>query len=217
MQVKICGTTSVEDARLALAAGADFVGVIVAHAPSPRNVTVETARLIQQIAPQKTVLLCVNQNELELVRLSEAVEPAALQLHGDESPHLVAALSGRSFRVWKAVHGNATVLLEQAQRFRDAGAEAILVDARESNADGTVYGGTGKMADWNAARALVEAGFRVVLAGGLSPHNVARAREIVRPFAVDCVSGVEASKGVKDAEKVRDFLREARLTGENAP
>lgn len=217
MQVKICGTTSVEDARLALSAGADFFGVIVAHPPSPRNVSLEIARAIQQIAPEKTVLLCVNQNENDLVRLSEAVEPARLQLHGDESPRLVAALSRRGFRVWKAIHGDAATLWEQAHRFRDAGAEAILVDARESSAGGTVYGGTGRAADWEGARALVEAGFRVILAGGLTPDSVARAREVVQPFALDCVSGVEASKGVKDADKVRAFVREAHKTNVNAP
>lgn len=203
--------TSVEDARLALAAGADFVGVIVAHPPSPRNVSLEIARRIQQIAPHKTVLLCVNQSLADLVRINQGVEPVLLQLHGDESPQLVEALSRRGLRVWKAIHGDARTLREQAHRFRDAGAEAILVDAREENPGNTVYGGTGRVADWNGARALVEEGFRVVLAGGLSPDNVARAREVVRPFAVDCVSGVEASKGIKDADKVRAFVREARL------
>jgi phosphoribosylanthranilate isomerase len=211
VQVKICGTTSVGDARLALSAGADFLGVMVNYAPSPRNVCLEVARSIRAVAGDKLVLLSVNQNEAELTRLSEEIQPAALQLHGDEPPELVAALNKRGFRVWKAIHGDTAQLLEQAHRFRDAGAEAILVDARESGSGGTVYGGTGTLADWNGARALVEAGFRVVLAGGLSPENVARAVRVVEPFAVDCVSGVEASKGIKDADKVRAFLREARL------
>lgn len=217
VQVKICGTTSVDNARLALSAGANFIGVIVAHPSSPRNVNLEVARAIRDLSPEKTVLLCVNQSEAEAVRLAEAVEPAVLQLHGDESSELVAALSRRGLRVWKAVHGDATQLMESARLYTDAGAEAILVDARESNAGGTIYGGTGKTSDWNGARALVEAGFRVVLAGGLSPQNVARAVAIVSPWAVDCVSGVEASKGIKDRGKVRDFLREAQPTNENAP
>lgn len=217
LQVKICGTTSISDALLALSAGADFLGVMVSHPPSPRNVSLEVARSIRDVAPQKTVLLSVNQDIAALARLADAVEPAWLQLHGDESSDLVAALSRRGFRVWKAIHGDAQMLLEQAHRFRDAGAEAVLVDARESSSGGTLYGGTGRVADWNGARALVDAGFRVVLAGGLSPQNVARAIEIVSPFGVDCVSGVEANKGIKDAEKVRDFLREARSKSENAP
>lgn len=207
MQVKICGTTSVSDARLALDAGAHFVGTIVHHPPSPRNVSLEVARAIRDEAPQKFVLLSVNQDEVELRTLVEFIEPAVLQLHGDETPELVAALSKRGLRVWKAIHGDTAQLMEQARLFQEAGAEAILVDAREGDSSGTIYGGTGRVADWNGARALVDAGFRVVLAGGLTPENVARAVKIVTPFAVDCVSGVEASKGVKDAQKVRDFVR----------
>lgn len=210
MQVKICGTTSLADAQLALDAGADFVGVIVGYSPSPRNVSPDLARAIRDLAPDKTVLLCVNLDEAELSRLLQTIEPAVLQLHGDESPELVASLVGRGVRVWKAIHGDEKQLLSQARAFSDAGAEAVLVDAREARANGTVYGGTGRVADWNAARALVNAGFRVILAGGLHPENVARAVSLVAPYGVDCVSGVEESKGVKDGEKVRAFVRAAR-------
>jgi len=211
VQVKICGTTSVEDARLALDAGADWVGVIASHAPSPRNVSPDLARAIRDLAPDKTVLLCVNLDEAELSRLLQTVEPTLLQLHGDESPELVASLAGRGVRVWKAIHGDAESLMQQARAFTDAGAEAVLVDAREARASGTVYGGTGRVADWNGARALVDSGFRVILAGGLAPENVARAVAMVAPFGVDCVSGVEESKGVKDGKKVREFIRAARV------
>lgn len=210
MQVKICGTTSVHDAHLALSAGADFIGVIVAHPPSPRNVSVEMARAIRDRAPEKLVLLTVNQNEATLRELARTIQPAVLQLHGDESPALIRSFSQGGLRVWKAIHGDETQLFELAHQYSEAGAEAILVDARETQPDGVVYGGTGKVADWQGARALVAAGFQVVLAGGLTPDNVARAIEQVRPFAVDCVSGVEARKGVKDEERVEKFVRGAR-------
>lgn len=212
MQVKICGTTSIEDACLALEAGADFVGVIVHHPPSPRNVSLEVAHAIKQIVGDKLVLLSVNQPLGPLRTLNETFQPHALQLHGDESPELVAQLTQRGARVWKAIHGDASSLNEQARSFRDAGANALLVDAREANATGTVYGGTGKIADWDGARALVDAGFRVILAGGLSPQNVARAIGHVHPFAVDCVSGVEATKGIKTPDLVRAFVSEARIS-----
>ena len=195
------------DARIALDAGVDFVGALVHHPPSPRNTSIEIARQIREEAPDKFVLLSVNQDESTLVELARTLSPVALQLHGDETPELVASLSKRGFRVWKAIHGDASSLLESAHIFTDAGADAVLVDARENNSSGTVYGGTGKVADWNGARALVQEGFRVVLAGGLTPENVARAVEAVKPWALDCVSGVEESKGVKDAEKVREFMR----------
>ncbi len=210
MQVKICGTTSVADARLALDAGADWIGVIVGHPPSPRNVSPDLARAIREVAPDKTVLLCVNLGEAELSQLLQTVEPAVLQLHGDESPELVASLAERSVRVWKAIHGDENQLLSQARAFTEAGAESVLLDAREASANGTTYGGTGRVADWNAARALVQEGFRVILAGGLTPENVARSVSFVAPSGVDCVSGVEESKGVKDGEKVRAFVSAAR-------
>ena len=210
MQVKICGTTSTEDARLALDAGADWVGVIVNHSPSPRNVSLQVARDIKRVVGRRLVLLTVNQSLPDLRDLDALLAPEILQLHGDETARLVKGLTHSRLRVWKAIHGDAASLLSHAPLYRDAGAEAILVDARDAGADGTVYGGTGKVADWNAARSLVDDGFRVILAGGLTPENVARAVETVRPFGVDCVSGVESSKGVKDPEKVRAFVAQAR-------
>jgi len=217
VKVKICGTTSVHDARLALDAGADLIGVMVHHPPSPRNVLLETARSIRFVAGDRLVLLSVNQSLNDLRDFHVQLKPQILQLHGDEAPQIVADLSRSGIRVWKAIHGDASQLLEQARLFTQAGAETILVDAREASSGGTVYGGTGKVADWNGARALVEAGFRVVLAGGLAPENVERAVEIVKPFAVDCVSGVEVSKGIKDPSKVRDFVRRAHEPNEDAP
>ena len=107
-------------------------------------------------------------------------------------PELVRELVARGFTVWKALSGDAATLTEQARVYTDAGASALVVDAREISSSGTIYGGTGHLADWNAARALVDEGYRVILAGGLTPDNVARAIEIVRPWGVDVVSGVEA-------------------------
>ena len=192
------------------------MGVIVNHPPSPRNVSLETAHAVREVAGDKMVLLSVNQSLAELRDLHAQLTPEIVQLHGDESPQLVEALASDGIRVWKAIHGDAPALMSSARGFRDAGAEAVLVDARESKPGGTIYGGTGKIADWNGARALVDAGFRVVLAGGLSPDNVAHAVQIVKPFAVDCISGVEASKGTKDESKVRAFVRAARSTSKNA-
>jgi phosphoribosylanthranilate isomerase len=84
------------------------------------------------------------------------------------------------------------------------------VDSRHARGQATIYGGTGHLADWHAAATLVEQGHRVILAGGLTPDNVAQALERVGPWMVDIVSGVEARKGVKDAAKVRAFIESAR-------
>ena len=209
--VKICGTTTTLDARLAGEAGADFLGVILNHPASPRHVSLQSAREIGASSPIPLVALSVNQPLAHLLQIAEQLNPRALQLHGDESPALISELAARGFEVWKAISGDESALLQSAKTFSEAGASAILVDAREVSSGGTIYGGTGQLADWNGARELVESGFRVVLAGGLSPRNVARAIELVKPWAVDVVSGVEAQKGVKDAHKLREFVSLARL------
>lgn len=208
--VKICGTTSPEDAQIAQNAGADFLGVITLHPASARNVDLSQIAAIQAASPVSWALVTVNQNAEALRQLASEFAPAALQLHGDESPATVRELSKDGFKIWKAIHGDAKTLLEQAKIYHCAGASAILVDARETSPAGTIYGGTGQVADWSGARELVESGFCVILAGGLNPQNVARAIETVRPWMVDVLSGVEAQKGVKDPEKVRDFLSAAR-------
>lgn len=210
VQVKICGTTSPHDARLATAAGANFLGVILHHPPSPRNVSLATALEIKHSTALPLVVLSVNQPLEILLELTRQLQPYALQLHGDESPELVEALAQRGQRVWKAISGDENVLLAAAKSYDAARADAILVDARETSPNGIVYGGTGHVADWTAAKRLVDEGFRVILAGGLSPENVARAIELVRPWGVDVVSGVEATKGVKNAQKVSDFVTHAR-------
>jgi phosphoribosylanthranilate isomerase len=208
--VKICGTTSPADARLAQEAGADFLGMMLSYPPSPRHVEREFGREIYQATPVPLVVLSVNQTLEALLQLAADFKPRAMQLHGDESPEVVAELTQHGYQVWKAVSGDETALRRAAKLYSDAGAEAILVDARETTPNGIVYGGTGHLADWNAARRLVDEGYRVILAGGLSPENVARAVEMVRPWSVDVVSGVEARKGVKDVEKLREFVRRAK-------
>lgn len=217
VQVKICGTTSPRDARLSHEAGADFLGVILHHPRSPRSVSLQTAREIEAATLLPIVAVTVNQAFEALLEIAEILGPHALQLHGDESPQLVEQLTSRGLRVWKAISGDQNALLSQAKAFRDAGADAILVDAREVSPQGVVYGGTGKSADWDAAHSLVESGFRVVLAGGLAPENVERAIETVQPWGVDVVSGVEATKGVKLHQAVLEFVVRAKRLDRTQP
>ena len=210
MFLKICGTTTLADAEMSARAGADALGIIVNHAVSPRHVEIENARAIAGDVAASIVAVSVNQSLEALEAIAAQLHPLALQLHGDESPELVRQLVARDYVVWKALSGDAATLRQHARIYTEAGAAALLIDAREINSSGVVYGGTGHVADWHAARALVDDGFRVILAGGLTPENVARAIETVRPWGVDVVSGVEARKGVKDAEKMRAFARNVR-------
>jgi phosphoribosylanthranilate isomerase len=208
--IKICGTTSLEDARMAAHAGADFVGVIVEHAPSPRNVALDLAGRIGAAVAVPLVAVTVNLSLDRLLHIHEVLRPAVLQLHGDETPQLVRRITARGLRVWAVAAGEVTAVRQRALDLTEAGAEAILVDARATSAGGTVYGGTGRRSDWESARALVEAGGRVILAGGLTPQNVAPAVRAVRPWMVDVVSGVEARPGAKDPCKVHRFIEAVR-------
>lgn len=210
MLVKICGTTNLEDARLARNAGADYFGIVVEHAPSPRCVSLADAVVLRENTALPAVALTVNRPLEYLLDVAARLRPAALQLHGDESAELVRALTERGNVVWKALSGEADAVLRAAEALREAGAAAILLDARAEKDGQTIYGGTGERADWALARRLVDEGHRVILAGGLNPGNVAEAIAAVRPWAVDCASGVEAAKGRKDADAVREFVFNAR-------
>jgi len=224
--IKICGTTSVGDAQLAARAGADYLGVIVEHAPSPRSVSLENARAIFAATELPVAAVTVNRDREFLLRIQRELQPAALQLHGDESPSLVRELVASGATIWAACENRA-----RATEMRDAGASAILIDARQKQNDEVIYGGTGARSDWNLARELVQSGLaqsrpgesqigesraRVILAGGLNPESVGAAIEFVNPWMVDVVSGVEKKKGEKDAAKLNDFIAAARGTNEKS-
>lgn len=213
--VKICGTTSLDDAQLSVAAGADYLGYIL-HPPSPRFIPLESAVEIAALQPVPAVAVTVNKSLDELLEihraLSVVVPAVVLQLHGDEPASLVQTLTGEGIRVWGVASGSAEAVRQRVGELTEAGAEAVLLDVREVSSTGEIiYGGTGHVGDWNLARQLVEEGYRIVLAGGLTPQNVARGIETVHPWGIDVASGVEASKGKKDPDKVRAFISNAGL------
>jgi phosphoribosylanthranilate isomerase len=209
--LKICGTTSIPDARLAQEASADFLGMIVDFPPSPRHVPLEKAVEIAGSVSLPVIAVTVNQSLEQLLRIHKALSPHALQLHGDETPELVQQLVKNYIRVWAVASGERPQVLSRAKTMSQAGAEAILIDARLSTAEGTIYGGTGHVGDWEATRMLVDEGYRVILAGGLNAENIADAIEQVEPWMVDVASGVEAQKGVKDRAKVLSFAEKVIL------
>jgi phosphoribosylanthranilate isomerase len=217
--VKICGTTSRADALLAQEAGADFVGIVLDHAPSPRCVRLQEAPQVLEGVAIPLVALSVNQPLEWHERARQVLEPHTarliLQLHGDEEPELVCELTQRGAQVWVAIGEGGDEGWARAQRMREAGAAAVVMDARVQSPGGVVYGGTGQRGDWKLAARLVQDGARVVLAGGLGPENVREAIDAVQPWAVDVASGVEERKGLKNAPRVREFVRQARAYGKN--
>jgi phosphoribosylanthranilate isomerase len=195
---KICGITRIEDALIAAEAGADAIGLVF-YAKSPRAVSVQQARAIIAALPPfvTTVGLFVDASRDELNAILEVVPLDLLQFHGDESP---AACDGFSRPYIKALRVRPRE--DVAARIEPYGnASGILLDTYVHG----VHGGTGQAFDW----ALVPQGLNtpIILAGGLTSENVRSAIKQVRPYAVDVSGGVEASKGIKDAEKVRAFVR----------
>lgn len=226
-RVKICGITNLEDARCAAAAGADYLGFIF-FKKSPRyiapkqaaeitselaaNAAADTPHTTPNSAP-RFIGVFVNET---LDGIEETLQRAGVdyaQLHGDEPPAVVESLQGRGFKALRPTNTAAASL--DAEWYADLGpadGPQLLVDAYDPNE----YGGTGKRADWQAAAELVRTCPRLVLAGGLTPHNVAAAVAAVQPWAVDVSSGVEIGPGRKDAAKVRAFISAAKTPRQKA-
>lgn len=197
-RVKICGITRPEDALAAARAGADAIGLVF-YPPSPRAVTRERAREIVQVLPPfvSVVGLFVNAQPAEVRAALAALPIDLLQFHGDEAPE-ECRIYGRPYI--KAVAMAPGVDLQAvARRYVDAA--GLLLDTHREG----VRGGTGEAFDWSRIPPGLDR--PIILAGGLTLENVAAAVQRVRPYAVDVSSGVEVSKGIKDAARIEAFIR----------
>ena len=203
VKVKICGITNWVDARRAVAEGADLLGFNF-YAGSPRYVEPAKAKRIVSRLPKRisVVGVFVNESEQTMLEIARTVGLDALQLHGDETPAMVARLK-RSFPVIKAIRVKQSLAVGQLQTYKAA--TALLLDGFDAHQ----RGGTGKTFDWEIARRAKKYG-RVFLAGGLTPENVGEAIRAARPYAVDVCSGVEARPGKKDPARVKDLMRAVR-------
>jgi phosphoribosylanthranilate isomerase len=201
VRVKICGITRSQDLHAACNAGADALGFVF-YEKSPRHLTIAAAAaLLRELPPfVQSVGLFVNAAPAFIEEVLNAAPLDLLQFHGDETP----ADCARFGRPWiKAVRVNqGTNLLKCAADFD--GARGLLLDAFVPG----VPGGTGERFDWSLIPASLPK--PIVLSGGLTPDNVAEAVQRVRPWAVDVSSGVEASKGIKDAHKIARFIAKAK-------
>jgi phosphoribosylanthranilate isomerase len=214
IKIKICGTTSLEDARLAADAGADMLGFIF-YESSPRNITPEQAtEVISTLRAEKgeNAPLMVGVFVDEFVERVQAIREQAgldaLQLHGSEPPVEMRLLNPHAFKAIRPQNrGDAEGAVATYSRVLPDNPEIpqFLLDAFHP----WKMGGTGQMADWSAAL-VVARRFRLMLAGGLTVENVAEAIHTVNPWGVDVVSGVEATKGVKDPAKLKQFIETVR-------
>ena len=200
VRVKICGITTLEDARVAVEAGADALGFVF-YDKSPRCINpIVAAKIIAAVPPfVQTVGLFVNEETERINWTADFCGLDLVQLHGDESPEDCTDINRR---VVKAFRVQNVTSLETLPLYRVAG---YLLDAWSPDA----YGGTGQTFNWEMAAAARQYG-PIILAGGLSAENVAAAVTAVLPYAVDVSSGVESAPGRKDPEKVREFITKAK-------
>ena len=201
IRIKVCGITRVEDALVAARCGADAVGLVF-YKQSPRYVTTKQAKqVVDALPPFVTVVGLFVNSEVELIREIMASVPLdMLQFHGDESPEFCGQFA---LPYLKAIRVKAGVdLLQCASDFDSA--KGLLLDA---HVDG-IPGGTGTAFDWTLIPS--ELPLPLILSGGLALGNISAAIKQVKPYAVDVSSGVEASKGIKDATKIEAFINEVK-------
>ena len=210
-RIKICGLTRPEDVATAVAAGADALGFVF-YAKSPRYVTPARAGALMAAVPPfvSTVALFVNAGVEEVKAVAAEAPFAQLQFHGDESAADCAAIAAavgrpfvRVFRVKPDTSGADLLSYESEYRAASSLFSGLLLDTYVD-----AYGGAGKVFDWSLIPK--ELAPRVVLSGGLSVHSATDAVVRVRPYAVDISSGVEESKGIKDARKIAAFTAAVR-------
>lgn len=215
-RVKICGVTTLDNALMCAEAGADLLGLNF-YPPSPRYIAPQTARVITDglraaLGERCPVLMgvFVNADAGELARVMARAGLDAVQLSGDESPATVAALDGRAIKALRP--RDVTEALDLAAQFApyvpdDERLPALLVDAYHK----TLFGGTGEQINVAIAIAVRQRVPRLMLAGGLTPDNVAQRIRAIRPWAVDIASGVEGdTPGIKDPAKVRALFAAVR-------
>jgi len=202
--IKICGITSEADAFTAIGLGADAIGIV--FAPSPRQVSIATAKDIVRRLPHDVWSVGVFRDEspLRVVNIANEVGLSIVQLHGNETPETVSFIAQRVKLVIKAISIN---MISEAQ-INAYEAELLLVDGPNP--------GSGEVYDWSRAVSYVEPS-RMILSGGLTPENVGAAVANIRPFGVDVSTGVEMAPGIKDPRKIMAFVNAVRDAESSRP
>jgi phosphoribosylanthranilate isomerase len=208
--VKICGLTRSVDAELADAAGASYLGVIFAGGPRERSP--DEAKAILSGRRARKVGVFASRADEEIASIAAHVGLDVIQLHDEATPERVASLrAATGLEIWAVVRTASGELDDDVEELADS-ADALLIDAHVPGK----LGGTGTVIPWMELGESLDAmrtGHRIVLAGGLTPDNVAEAIDYVSPNVVDVSSGVEASPGIKDPQRVRAFIAAAREAG----
>ena len=221
-KVKICGVTNKDDAELAAGAGADFLGVVVEVAFSPRSLTIEEALALFIKPPRPAVALVYQMPFTGVHYLIKTLRPAAVQFLSPAA-EIIAQCKGLfpGLAMWQSIHlppsGELTDLSEVHRQVAEscaAGADVIVFDTAAVIRGESRFGGTGQPSDWQLVRQLVaDCPVPAFLAGGIDPDNVGEAIRLVQPAGIDLCSGVEASPGKKSVEKIESLIAAVREGG----
>jgi phosphoribosylanthranilate isomerase len=226
-KVKICGTTSVKDALMAVDAGADYLGILVNVPISERSLTIEEAKAIVDSSRIPVLTLLYGMSADEICHIVDVIKPFGVHLLGQTPIETIHELKKRfTCQIWLTVYlpvkGQAEVdvdkVMELMKSYEETDADAIVIDTVSLTTTGTPgrYGGTGKVADWDIAKELINSvQTPVFLAGGINPDNVREALLKVDPYGVDLASGVEATKCKRDPKKVKKLMEAVRKTEES--
>jgi phosphoribosylanthranilate isomerase len=216
IKTKICGLTNLEDARVAVEAGADFLGFNLYPkssryiAPDPLGDLLAALLLPPHV---QTVGIFVNTPTDEVRALLDSTGLMLAQLHGDEDEATVAALADRAFKALRPVSAEDARQSARFAAYPASHAPQILLDAYHPSA----YGGTGELGNWALAAEVAHTLPRLLLAGGLNADNVGRAIATVAPWGVDVASGVESAPGRKDHAQMRAFIANAHAVAPRTP
>ncbi len=209
VRVKVCGITSLKDLRMVVEAGADAVGFVVNVAESPRNLPIDEAEKLIKSTPifVETVVVTVPENLRHLEKIHEKLKPDIIQVHGLSHPYKEIRKRLPAARLIGAVQAKPDLAVDDAVEAMKA-FDAVLLDSPVSGK----HGGTGRTHDWTLSRRVREAIYPtpLILAGGLKPENVKEAIRVVKPYAVDVSSGVELHPGVKDRNRVLEFVENVK-------
>lgn len=214
--VKICGTTCIEDRDLAADVGADSFGVLVDVGYSTRSLMLEQATPLFESPPIPGIALLFNPSASRVWTVVQQLKPFAIQLLGHEMPDFIASLKSElGCQIWKSLHvparNHGSIDIEAmkalAEEYEDSGVDAICFTTVDATS-GMAKFGTGLVGDWSVIRGLANGrAVPAYLGGGIDPSNVVAAIQSVRPNGIDVCSGVEASRGKKDPEKLKALFQ----------
>lgn len=218
-KVKICGITNLEDARLAAAEGADYIGVVVDVSFSPRSLTIEQAGKIFASPYRPTVALVHQMSFTKLELLISSLKPFAVQFLSPAAHVIVRAKKiYPGVQMWQSIHlppadeqVNRPEIERLVRECSEAGADLIVFDTAAVISGSKRFGGTGRQSNWQLVKQLVKnCPLPAFLAGGINPSNAAQAIAFVKPAGIDLCSGVEALPGQKSLNKLRALMTEVR-------